>query len=308
MNYIDNNFEQTLNFIKSKGQKGLFEHILSVYKILPIELQSIYKNYFDKFNFWGKIDLEHQNYEYFELKARDIFNNLQKIEWLYKKLSDYTSKQVLLGILNNWVFYSTAELEKCINKKFKHYFDLDLVPKCENEVFVDLGAYTGDTILDFIDCYGVNCYNNIYAYEITPSIFAYLKQNTKNLANVQCKQKAVKDKKGKISLLANANDASSNRTQKGGDIECVTLDDDIKEKITMLKMDIEGDEPSAIIGAKNHIKNDTPTLFVSVYHNNVHLWELPQLIHKISPNYKMYLRYYGGKLYPTEIVLITVPQ
>lgn len=296
-----------MKFVENKGEQGLFEHILSVYKILPIELQNNYKNYFDKFQFWGTIDLENDNYTYFKMKANDIIQGLNDIKWLYERLNDYTSKLLLLGILSNWVNYSNIDLRNSIDNRFKHYFDLDLVPHCENEVLVDLGAYVGDTILDFVNTFGQDCYKKIYAYEITPSIFEILKNNTKDLNNIDYRLKAVKDKCGEIALLPNSNDVSSNRTQVGNDLECVTLDDDITEPITMLKMDIESDEPFALQGAKKHIKEDSPKLFISVYHNNAHLWELPRFIDSVNDNYEFYLRYYGGALYPTEIVLIGIP-
>lgn len=78
------------------------------------------------------------------------------------------------------------------------------------------------------------------------------------------------------------------------------------EKIDLIKMDIEGDELLALKGAKTHIKNDNPILLVSIYHKNNHLWQIPQYIHSINKNYKFYLRYYGGEIYPTEIILFAI--
>ena len=86
----------------------------------------------------------------------------------------------------------------------------------------------------------------------------------------------------------------------------VTLDEDIKEKITTLKMDIEGFEQKAILGATNHIKNDKPKLLLSVYHNNEDLWKIPRMIEEICPGYKFYLRNNGGGIFPTEITLIGI--
>ena len=311
MNSIDVKFNNLMSFLKSKDENQLFEHILNNYKWLPVEMQRIYKNYFDKFNYWGTIDLENRNYEYFELKAKDIINNLEQIEWLYEKLQDYSSKRLLVAILDNWINYNVDLLKTTIDIENKHYFDLNLIPNCENEVLVDLGAYTGDTVLDFIDTYGKDCYKKIYCYEITSSIFSKLLANTKQYENIVCNLKAVKDKKCKILVDANQNDISSNRTKncinEDNYIECVCIDDDIKELITMIKMDIEGDEPFAIEGAKEHIKKDCPKLLISVYHNNNHLWQLAKQIDSINNKYHFYLRNYCGKVYPTEIVLIAIP-
>lgn len=76
----------------------------------------------------------------------------------------------------------------------------------------------------------------------------------------------------------------------------------------MIKMDIEGGEYSALLGAKRHIQEDLPKLFLSVYHSNDDLIRIPRLIADISDEYDFYLRYYGGNIYATEIVLICLPK
>ena len=91
-------------------------------------------------------------------------------------------------------------------------------------------------------------------------------------------------------------------------VEGVALDEDIKEKISMVKMDIEGSEMKALAGMKEHIKNDTPILLISVYHNNTDLVEIPKYIRSLNGNYDYYLRYYGGCVYATEIVLFALPK
>ena len=308
MNSVDVRFKKLCDFIDSKNEKELFDHILMQYKFLPKQLQDIHKNYFDKFRFWGQIDLDNNNFEYFTLKAKDIKNGIEDIKWLYDKLEDYSSKRLFVAILDNYINYNVELLASTVDKQNKHYFDLDLIEDCQNEVFVDLGAYVGDTVLDFIQTYGLDCYKKIICYEITSSIYQKLINNTMPYKNIDCRLKAVKDKVGHIAIEQNENDISSNKTKVGQDIECVTLDQDVLEPITMLKMDIEGDEPYALKGCREHITNDCPKLMISVYHNNRHLWELPKLINSYNKNYKFYLRNYCGTLYPTEIVLFGIPK
>ena len=89
--------------------------------------------------------------------------------------------------------------------------------------------------------------------------------------------------------------------------EIVTLDEDITEPVTWIKMDIEGSEYDAVMGSRRHIAEDRPKLSISVYHGYDDLWLLPKLIHSLNPSYKFYLRYYGGNLIPTEIVLTALP-
>lgn len=97
-------------------------------------------------------------------------------------------------------------------------------------------------------------------------------------------------------------------TMDHGDDEVLetTLDDEVKEKITMIKMDIEGGEQKALRGAEEHIKKEHPKLLISVYHNVRDIFEIPKMIEQMDSSYQFYLRNHGGGVYPTEIVLIAI--
>lgn len=109
-------------------------------------------------------------------------------------------------------------------------------------------------------------------------------------------------------MCENGYSSSANLISTNGEIEvdCVSLDNDISEKITTIKMDIEGGEKKVLKGCKNHIIDESPNLLISVYHNNSDIIEIPKMISGYNKNYKFYLRYYGGPLYATEIVLICI--
>ena len=60
---------------------------------------------------------------------------------------------------------------------------------------------------------------------------------------------------------------------------------------TLIKMDVEGFEREAIWGAEHTIEHYTPKLMVSLYHRNEDIFELPLLIKRLNPNYKLYVRH-----------------
>ena len=60
------------------------------------------------------------------------------------------------------------------------------------------------------------------------------------------------------------------------------------ERITVLKMDIEGSEEKALEGAKNTIVTHRPKLYVCAYHRNDDMFRLPIKINEISKGYKFY--------------------
>jgi len=307
MNYIDKEFTKLTNLLENLSLDEIFYNIRYNYIKLNDNIKNSIEDFLNKFNYWGSLDYKNNDYTEIYEKAKSLKNNLEDYKWLYNRLEDYRSKKLLFAILNNWYKYDFNNLETSREINYKDYFDLDIV-KCKDEVFVDLGAYTGDTTLDYINTYGIDSYKQIYCYEITPDIFAILKNNLAKYPNITCKRNAVSDKKEIMYVNNSKVDASANTVTEEGDIsiDSVTLDEDIKETITTLKMDIEGYEQKAILGAKNHIQNDKPKLLLSVYHNNEDLWKIPRMIEEICPGYKFYLRNNGGGIFPTEITLIGI--
>ncbi len=309
MNHIDQQFLSLTNHLKQSTQEEIFEYTKNAFLSINPQLQISIEDYFKKFPYWGKLNCKEQEYEHFHLKAEALSTHLSDFIWLYDHLQDYRSKKLLFAILNNWYQYDFTTLDGAHEKNYTHYFDLDLV-ECNQEVFVDLGAYIGDTILDYIHTYGKDRYQKIYAYEISDDILEYLKQNTNAYPNIEIRNKAVIDEISTMYLGENSVDASANTVEEIGDkkIETTSLDLDIEEPITMIKMDIEGSEQRALLGAKNHIQKEHPKLLISVYHNLEDLWKIPTMIEEMCPNtYHFYLRSHGGSIFPTEIVLIAIP-
>jgi hypothetical protein len=130
---------------------------------------------------------------------------------------------------------------------------------------------------------------------------------------VHLRNVGVADKNGVMEFTDNTGNeihpAAGNRLGQGGNAiaKIVKLDDDIKEDTTFIKMDIEGAELAAIIGAQNHIKRSKPKLAISLYHNLSDLIEIPKLIKQLVPEYKFYLQHCPTHFpFPTEYVLLAV--
>ena len=308
MNNIDKEFYGLINNLRKLTLDETFYNIKNSFLLLDDKTKVALENFFKTFDYWGTLDYLNDDYNEIYEKAQTLHNHLDDFVWLYERLEDYRSKKVLFAILNNWYCYDFNNLESSRETNFSDYFDLDLV-KCQDEVFVDLGAYIGDTIFDYLRIYGARSYKKIYCYEITPNIFALLKNNLAKYDNIEFKRKAVSDKNETLYISDNSSGPSANTLTNEGENEVtsVTLDDDIEDKITTLKMDVEGFEQRAIIGASRHIKEDKPKLLISVYHRNEDLIKIPKMIDDICPNYKFYLRNNGGGIYPTEITLIGIP-
>lgn len=308
MNIIDKNFKKLVEEIKSCSEMELYHRIRSKFELIPEATKNSCMDFFNQFSYWGDLDVANNNYQEIELKAKELHQHINDFVWLFQHLEDYRSKRLLYAILNNWYQYDFLETTKTKEYLYDDYFDLDIVKCDRDEVIVDLGAYTGDSILSYIKNYGEDCYQKMYCYEITPETFEILKNNLSRFSNIDCRLKGVGDRCEKLKVENNLVSASANtlNIQEDGDVEITTLDEDIKEPITLIKADIEGFEQKALEGAKGHIKNDHPKLLISVYHKNEDLWKIPKMIYEMSEDYKFYLRFNSSPIYPTEITLFAV--
>jgi hypothetical protein len=71
-------------------------------------------------------------------------------------------------------------------------------------------------------------------------------------------------------------------------------------------MDIEGAELDALEGASDVIKNQSPILAVSVYHQIDHLWRIFSLINNIKKGYAFFFRSHAAGGW--DYTLYAVPQ
>ena len=307
MNYIDKNFYDLIKQFKTSSTQEIFDHIKNIYLSLNPETKKGIEKFLNNFNYWGLLKEEEGNFEEIEKKAKALKENYKEYQKLYESLEDYRSKLVLLATINNWYNYDFKTLSKVIENAYDDYFDLDLIKPNKEEVLVDLGAYIGDTAISFTQNYGDN-YKKIYCFEISPETIKYLKANTSTIPNLEIIEKGVSDKQGEEYLKINPSGISANTLSEEGEIkvQITTLDDEIKEKITIIKSDIEGMEQKALQGAQNHIKTFHPKLLISIYHSNEDIWQIPKMIKEMDNTYKFYLRYHGGPIYPTEITLIAI--
>ena len=73
----------------------------------------------------------------------------------------------------------------------------------------------------------------------------------------------------------------------------VRIDDVVQslklDRVDFLKMDIEGAEGGALLGAQDTIRRFRPKLAISAYHRVGDLYVLPRLIRKLLPDYRLHL-------------------
>lgn len=308
MNTIDKDFNELTSVIKNKSLEEVFNDIKDAFFKIPLETQKSLEDYYANFGYWGKLKRSDEEYEELYNRAKSLKEHIDDYVFIYNKLSDYRSKKLLYAILSNWYRFDFVTIASSLEKNYAQYLDLDILKPSSDEVIVDLGAYTGDTMLNYINTFGEDCYKKIYCYEITKEIFEVLKGNLRKYENIEFVNKAASDHEGVLYINENETGASANTIEETGtkEVLATTIDNDIKNQVTLIKMDIEGSEQKALKGCEKHIKNEHPKLLISVYHNHEDLYKIPLMINDMDPSYKFYLRCYGSIIFPTEIVLFAV--
>jgi hypothetical protein len=110
---------------------------------------------------------------------------------------------------------------------------------------------------------------------------------------------------GRLSFNTTANSSSCIDVSGNVSIETDTIDHVTQgEKVSFIKMDIEGAELEALRGAQDTIRQHKPKLAICVYHKQEDLITLPHYILSLREDYRLYLRHYGDSC--DELVLYAV--
>lgn len=204
----------------------------------------------------------------------------------FSLLKDEKSRETYLDVLRFKVSGKVEYLFRCMSEKQEVYQEiLRLTPK---ETIVDLGAYDGDTIREFLAACGGQ-YHRIYALEPDSKNYQKLLRNTASLPNLHPFHLGAWSEKTALSFDRRA--GRNSRLKEGGVlVEVDSVDNLIREPVTLLKMDIEGSEAQALEGAKQTILRDRPKLYVCAYHRNEDLFRLPLQIQSYVPDYQFFFR------------------
>ncbi len=183
-----------------------------------------------------------------------------------------------------------------------------------DEVFVDCGAFDGDSVVAFLKRSGGSL-KGVVAIEADPRNADRLRESMSRLpkevaAKVTVIQAAVGAKDGIVRFAVTGTAASHTDAAAGQgtfEVPCRTLDGLLAGRNpSYIKMDIEGAEPSAVEGCRQVIQQDAPVLAICLYHRQSDLWEIPLQIRAMTDRYSFFLRRYSD--YCWEQVLYAIPR
>ncbi len=204
----------------------------------------------------------------------------------YNLLSDEKSRQDYINVLFYKISGDIRFLFEAHSEKMRVYSEI--LSLGESETIVDLGAYDGDTIREFLAATDGK-YKKIIALEPDSKNFRKLTEKTKDLPNIERHNLGAWDKKETL-FFAKKGGRNSRKEDGGVPVEFDSVDNLINERVTLIKMDIEGAEMKALEGARGTIEKYKPKLYVCAYHRNEDLFSLILKINELSADYKIYFR------------------
>ena len=234
-----------------------------------------------------------------DMKPRrdEYISHLDEYKEITASLADDISKMTLIGIINAALTFRYEWFEEVMVRGETNYWPSDIFgpDMLHNEVIADLGGCDGDSYDQFTDQFGMSFYDKYYLYEpdMVNADRAKMKMKDKKVVIKNC---AVGNVNG--TLTFNSLGGQSGRIEdidNGIKVRVIRLDDDLKERITYIKMDIEGAERDAIEGASEHIRYDRPKLAICLYHLPDDIRVIINKVRELNPNYKLYIRHYSSK-------------
>lgn len=195
-------------------------------------------------------------------------------------------------------------VQKWLDVVSRQYFEEGIISYGKDEVFVDGGCLNYSSAKRFLEeCSSVK---KVYAFE--PD-----RESAK-----RCKAEAVNTKPHEHEIIEkglysqntelhfrNMGNGCSGIAEEG---ECIvkvcTIDKEIHEPVTFIKMDIEGAELEALKGAAETIKRNHPKLAICVYHKPEDIVEIPKYILELNSEYKLYLRHYSDNAGETVLYAV----
>lgn len=227
------------------------------------------------------------------LFGEDIFDydyfkaNEDKINTALELMADETSRSVFVDIINAKLTGDYFLLRRCETDR-EEVFE-NIIKLGTHERYVDLGAYDGDTITEFLAQTG-GLYSKITAFEPDKKNRAKLEYKYASLDGLKVYPYASWSENTTLHFTGNGGRMAC-LSDSGTDVEARALDT-VVMNATYIKMDVEGAERETLLGCRRIISKSKPALAVSAYHRAGDIFTLPLLIHDLCPEYKIYLRHH----------------
>lgn len=245
-----------------------------------------------------------------------ILGNLERIKNVCAQLADKESKDYYMNFLKACMtrnpFFYRANPRSVDSYRYKS--EIARIGLYGGEVILDCGAYNGDTARLFRKITNNNC--EIYCFEPVTENYNEMaswiaKENIKTVHAVHAgvgKEKYV-DKVYSTEEKTTKGAVGTNRFNSENpvisEVQVDSLDNMLGgKKVDYIKMDIEGAEMDALKGGKRVIERNHPQMLISAYHKIADMWEIPEFVLSIYPDYRVFLGHQPYAPYEPEFIFV----
>lgn len=225
------------------------------------------------------IDESYYNQHYVDYaKALDVFEE------------DY-SRNIFQAYIDSKIHEDIMPILKVFRQPIS-FFNNDIISLRDNECYIDIGAYNGDTIRHFYkEVQGK--YYKIFAYEPDEIYYQILVEYIKRegIKDIYPSKAGIWNTDGRLYFEVDEQQ-SGKIANEGQSIEVSKLDTRlIGEPVSLIKINISGSIIECLEGAQEIIRCNRPKMIINVGVVRDALWKVPVLLKSYNYDYKFYLRF-----------------
>lgn len=248
------------------------------------------------------------------LTSKDIEEKKELYEQSYRLLEDDKSKEIFSKFIKWKMTGNLYENYEMTEYGIEEFFSKEFIKVNNETVYIDIGAYTGDSICRFLTLGGG--YKKIYAIEpdkvncdALKKFISYARLDDIDILSLGLwSEPGEKDfysanslnteyessnffRKVTESISIDKREILQSQDEKGDIIYVNTLDNLFKHKrIDLIKLDVMGSEFPILLGGKNILKDSRPNIIMEYGTCSEFIAETIPYLYSIGANYKFYLR------------------
>lgn len=238
-----------------------------------------------------RIQLE-SGWRYYDLSEIDKKN----IKAVFDKWVDDQSKAYYLMMLY-WRIQHKEVLfmDAPITQQDRLFAEGVIPPLSDSEIFIDCGAYNGNTIQRLLQMTNFKI-GQIIAFEPDKQNFSLLQNYVTNLEqDLQFKIKLYPYGVGHINsniYMSNSGGMAARLCKQPTKVSArmISLDHFVKVKPTFIKMHLESFEYQGLLGAIRLLQQSRPIIVITLYHSEDGAWRIPLYLMEHLENYCFYHR------------------
>lgn len=243
--------------------------------------------------------------DYHVLSADSIRASSMEIAKTFTLFKEDESRALFLRLLKFRITLEPLDLPDPVGEQ---YFPVGFWPANDHEIYIDVGACSGDTLVDFLR-FHQGKFIRYYAIEPDPANYEALKNAVPSDTEGEILPIFLGVGRTRGSVKFSSGKGGESKVSGDGSItvQILPLSEIVgADPVSSIKIDTEGYELEVLEGAREIIGEHTPKLAVSVYHKLSDLWDLPLWIDSLGRNYTYYLRHHTPEIY--DSVLYCLPK